>query len=583
MLTDTLFPWLKQLGLDEIQVNEETIIFGFSSLQTEGICPCCQQASADVHSSYQRRLADLPWGGSQVVLDVSVHKIFCSMPACPQKIFYERVEPVAVPYARRTQRLYEEQQQLGLALGGAVGARTAQRQGMPVSPATLLRQVRQSVLPVSTTPRKLGVDDWALRKGTSYGTILVDLERHQPVDLLPDRSAETLSRWLQAHPGVEMITRNRAKEFIEGASQGAPTAIQVADRFHLIQNLREMLQHLLERHQAALRAATKTGITLPIPAESDQSLDTVVATSLQAVRPPYPAPANVTASPVKQTKASQQREAHRNQRLARYQQVRALHAEGLSQRVIARQLHISIHVVRHFLQADHFPERATRRPVASKLDPFLPFLEQQLAADHDNALQLWRELRDQHGYKGSRALVSRWVAHHRHLCPMLPSHFPKPKRRGKPPQPSSEHVTQRQPILSARQAAWLLLRPPEELDEAQAQFRQRLCDSAPQIKTVDSFAHEFIDLLHRRSSDSFSGWLTRAEATEIPELVSFVTSLRSDYAAIAAALSYPDSNAQCEGQVNRLKLIKRSMYGRAKFDLLCLRVLLSGQPSLHQK
>lgn len=291
----------------------------------------------------------------------------------------------------------------------------------------------------------------------------------------------------------------------------------------------------------------------------------------------------MTASPVQPTKASLQREAHRNQRLARYQQVRALHAEGLSQRGIARQLHMSIHVVRHFLQADRFPERATRRPVASKLDPFLPFLEQQLAAGHDNALHLWRELHDKHGYKGSRSLVSPWVAHHRQLCPKSTPNSPKPKRKGKPPQPSSEHVTQRQRILSARQAAWLLLLPPEQLDEAQAHSRQRLCDDSPQIKTVYSLAHEFIDLIHHRSPNSFTDWLRRAVATKIPEVVSFATSLRSDYAAIAAALSYPDSNAQCEGQINRLKLIKRSMYGRANFDLLRLRVLFSGQPSLHQK
>jgi transposase len=277
--------------------------------------------------------------------------------------------------------------------------------------------------------------------------------------------------------------------------------------------------------------------------------------------------------PVKETKAGQQRTTHRNQRLTRYQQVRALHAEGLSQRAIARQLGFSIHVVRNFVQADQFPERATRRPVVSKLDPFLPYLRQQLTASHDNALQLWRDLCDQQGYTGSRALVSRWVAHHRHLCPPPAVDAPTPKRRGKPPLASSESAAYRPRILSARQAAWLLFRSAEELDEDQEQYRLRLCQHSPTLQTVYALAQEFIHMLRQRTPGAFDDWLTRAEATTIAELQSFAAGLRRDYAAVRAALSKVESNGQVEGQVNRLKFIKRSMYGRANFDLLRLRVL----------
>lgn len=219
--------------------------------------------------------------------------------------------------------------------------------------------------------RKLGVDDWALCKGKNYGTILVDLERQQPVDLLSDRSAATLARWLQEHPGVELITRDRAKDYMEGASQGAPTAVQVADRFHLLQNVREMLQQLLERHQAALRAATQSESSSPLAPFGDLpevTTSTVDGETDPPAPPTLPAPAPVV--PVKETKAAQQRTAHRNQRLARYQQVRASHAEGVSQRKIARQLGFSIHVVHNFIQAD----------------PFLPYLRQQL---HRFAGTLW--------------------------------------------------------------------------------------------------------------------------------------------------------------------------------------------------
>ncbi|NJN47767.1 MAG: ISL3 family transposase [Candidatus Competibacteraceae bacterium] len=575
MLTNLLLPWLTWLDLDEIYTDEQQIAFMLTSTQCAA-CPQCHQPSHATHSQYQRRIADLPCAGMTVGLQVQVRKFFCRNPACRQVVFSERLSSLAAAYARRTQRLSQEQQRLGLDLGGEVGARTAQRQGMPVSADTILRLVRQAALPELSTPRKLGVDDWAIRKGTTYGTILVDLERHKPVDLLPDRTAATLERWLKEHPGVEIITRDRANDYAEGASRGAPDAIQVADRFHLLQNVREMLQRLLDRHQAALRAAAmaeqadnSAGVTLTAapepPADSHRSPFVNHAThplSLEKAAPAATLP-----------KAERQRQIRRAQRLERYQNVRELHKAGVSQRAIARQLDMSFRTVRAFVKADQFPERATPRPRASKLDPFLPYLRQQLAAGGDNGMQLWRNLRDQYGYTGSRALVSRWVAQHRHLNPKTPFATPKPKRRGKPPLTPGEKPIRAKPILSARQAAWLLVRPPEDLEAVDRQRLQRLCLHASEVQTAYELAQEFIQMVRTRTAASFDDWLLRLEAAKIPELQSFAAGLRRDQAAVCAALSLPESNGQVEGQINRLKFIKRSMYGRAKFDLLRQRVL----------
>lgn len=575
MIINLLLPWLTWLDLDEICVDEQQIAFMLTSRQP-AVCPNCDQPSQRMHSHYQRRIADLPCAGLRVALQVQVRKFFCQNAACRQVVFSERLASLAAPYARRTQRLCQEQQRLGLDLGGEVGARTAQRQGMPVSADTLLRLVRQAVPPALATPRALGVDDWALRKGTTYGIILVDLERHKPIDLLPDRTAATLERWLQDHPGVEIISRDRANDYAEGASRGAPNTIQVADRFHLVQNVREVLQRLLERHQAALRAATAAAQTEHIAAATSTA-----APELVADNPPTPAVNQATDStslvragrPAKLPKAEQQRQLHRAQRLARYQNVRKLSRAGMSQRAIARHLDMSIHTVRAFVKADQFPERATRRQVTSKLDPVLPYLRQQLAEGQDNAMQLWRDLRDQHGYTGSRPLVSRWVAHHRQLNPKTPFAAPTPKRHGKPPARPGEKSIPPKPILSARQAAWLLVRLPEELEAADRQRLQRLCQHAAEVQTAYELAQAFIQMVRQRTVALFDDWLACVEASNLPELQSFAVGLRRDYAAVRAALSLPYSNGQTEGQINRLKFIKRSMYGRAKFDLLRQRVL----------
>lgn len=575
MLTDLLLPWLSWLDLDDILADENRIMFHLTARQVAA-CPLCSRPSEAVHSWYQRHLADLPCAGMAVGLRMQVRKLFCRYQDCEQIIFCERLPQLAAPYARRTARLHNEQRQIGFDLGGEAGMRAARRQAMPVSAATLLRLVRNAALDERPTPRILGVDDWALRKGQVYGTILVDLEEHRPVDLLSDRSADTLARWLQAHPGVEIISRDRANDYAEGATRGAPDAIQVADRFHLFQNLREMVERLLARHQAALRAATATDGTAE--AESRASTEAGAADN-GGSDPLAQAAAAVIATPdgkgnaaaKRLTKPELDQERRRAQRQARYDKVRELHAAGMSRRAIARHLGMSIHTVRTFVTADQFPERATKRKLPSKLDPYLPYLRQQLAAGNDNASQLWRHLRDEFGYPGPRPLVARWVAKHRYLCPRPSPAQPKSIRRGRPTvaAPQSPQV----PVLSARQASWLLVRRPADLDESDSLRIKRLCQQAPELQAAYSLVQEFAEMLRHRQSSHFDDWLARAEASGTAELQGFAAGLRRDHAAVFAALSLPVSNGQVEGQVNRLKTIKRSMYGRAKFDLLRQRVL----------
>ena len=251
-----LLPDVNLLRLDGVVIDAEGVTIRATSWQDAVCCPVCGQPSQREHSRYIRRPRDLPCIGRALRLQLTVRRFFCDNAACPRQTFAERLPGVVRVSARRTERLAELQRQIGLALGGEAGARHAAQLDVPVSPDTLLRLISETTEHPRVTPRALGIDDWAWRKRQRYGTILVDLERHCVVDILPDRSADTVADWLQAHPGVEIISRDRGGIYAEGARRGAPEAVQVADRWHLLANLREALERLLIRQHTALPRVT---------------------------------------------------------------------------------------------------------------------------------------------------------------------------------------------------------------------------------------------------------------------------------------------------------------------------------------
>src|SRR3954462_15148607 len=217
-----------------------------------GRCPDCGQASRAVHSRYGRSPADLPSLGRAVSLDLRLRRFYCRNAACPRRTFAERLPELINPYARRTCRLAEAQGRVGAALGGEGSARLLQHLSMPASADTVLRLIRSLPLLEPARPRVVGVDDWALRKGRTYGTIVVDLERRRVLDLLPDRTAETLADWLRHQPVVAVVARDRSTEYARGIALGAPGAMQVADRWHLLANVRQVLERWLAGSHARL-------------------------------------------------------------------------------------------------------------------------------------------------------------------------------------------------------------------------------------------------------------------------------------------------------------------------------------------
>ncbi len=283
-LTAIILPDPVGLHLDDVVLDGEVVILSVTSMQAETHCPVCGQPSSRVHSSYVRHPSDLALTGHRVRLLLTIRRFFCANGTCVRKTFAERLPGVLKPFARRTNRLAATLGFLGQALGGEAGSRQAVQLAMPVSPDTLLRLVCHNDFPPAATPTVLGVDDWAWKKGQTYGTILVDLEQQRVVDLLPDRSADSLVEWLQQHPGVQIISRDRGGIYAEGARRGAPDAEQVADRFHLLKNLREALEPLLSREHAHLPKivipATKSPAALPTAPQAEPAAASTIGPAM---------------------------------------------------------------------------------------------------------------------------------------------------------------------------------------------------------------------------------------------------------------------------------------------------------------
>jgi transposase len=351
-----LLPDATALRLEACDVDDTTaqITLRVQSTQTNAPCPLCATPARRIHSDYGRTLADLPWAQYRVCLQLRVRKWFCRNRACQRRIFTERLPTIATPWARRTLRLAQRLVALGMALGGKAGMRLGQQWDLAVSRNTLLRGLRRQPAPSFPTPRVLGVDDFALRKRHTYGTILVDLERRQPVALLPERTAEPVAQWLREHPGVEVIARDRSSAYADGARQGAPSATQVADRFHLLQNLREALDQVFSTHSQALDAVNVLVHQQPVP----------LPDGAMAV----PVPPHDISLPAQQRAVQRQ-----GRRQALHTQVWALHRQGWTAPAIAQHIGMSLRTVQRDLQSATFTGRKRRSDHGeSVLNPYKP-------------------------------------------------------------------------------------------------------------------------------------------------------------------------------------------------------------------
>jgi transposase len=429
---------LEAWSIDEPQAQ---VILLISSTQANTRCPGCDVPARHIHSRYTRTLADLPWGGYRVTWRLRVRKLFCRNPACARRIFTERLPGLVAPWARRTLRLAARLLAMGLALGGAAWVRLSRHFGLTVSRNTLLRMIRRAPCHAISSPQVLSVDDFALRKRHSYGTILLDLEQGRPLALLPDREAATVAEWLQAYPGVEVIVRDRAEAYAEAARLGAPAACQVADRFHLLHNLAEVLTDVFRAHtpQLARINAQCTAVPTPLHDPADPAAGSGLATVPLA--PPQPS-----------IRAAALAAARRAQRVAQYERVWTYHRQGWTLDAMAHQVGLSRRTVQRYLQSPTFPERQPRHGRdRSLLDPYKATLLAGWNSGCRNGWHLFRTIRRQ-GFQGQYGIVALYVRRMRQAQGLAPG-----QRRSTRPLPAVTEVPRR--LLTPRRATWLVLRP----------------------------------------------------------------------------------------------------------------------------
>ena len=547
MFSSPFLPLPTGLQIATTTLRDDLLIVQVVSTNMKSYCPLCFCLAERRHSQYTRVVADLPCAGFRMQLILHVRRFFCDHADCIRKIFTERLPAFVLPWARLTVRLCEALQSLGLATCGELGTRLAERLAIQTSPTTILRRIM--VLPTLAVEwvSELGIDDFSFRRGRKFGTILVDIQRHKVIDLLADRKAETAKVWMKAHPEIKIVSRDRGGEYAAGAREGAPQATQIADRFHIYKNLVEAVALILARCRAEIRKNAQPALQEELHEEVPEP-PLFACAEVISVENWKPAPALCD---------ERKRLTRRAERHDRYQQVIELHTQGLGVTEIARRVGLSRRTIERWIKEGSFPETKRRRKRRSVFDPYAEYVLKRWEAGCENGLQLWQEIKDQ-GYQGSAPTVYRFLISLR-------------KKQRIIWKPEVPHAPLQD--FSANEAVWLFARDPTDLDEKEQETLRMICQASETARTTYQLVQEFRSILHHREGEKLDDWLANVTKSRIRELRSFVLGVEQDKTAVVAGLTFPQNNGMVEGNVNKLKLIKRMMYGRAEFPLLRQRVL----------
>ncbi len=527
MSLQILFPHLRGFRLLSARREAKRLILSCERVTRTALCPVCGTAAHRIHSHYERTVRDLSIQNVQVILHLHVRKFYCDQPNCARRIFTERLPQVTPPHGRFSFGLRQFLSQLGREQGGASAARSAALSGVQVTPRAILRFMHALPLPPIAAPRIIGLDEWAWKRGQCYGALIVDLERKKPIALLPDRSKPTVVHWLKHHPTIQVVARDRSKEFAAAIKEALPKALHVADRWHVAKNLTEHLDKVVSARWKQLTKASGEA----------EPLSEAVPASAPAHRP-------------RQSPGE-----------ARYQQVLALRETGLPTKTIAKRLGVEQRTIQRWLAEGHGPYAGPRKPRRSPHDWSTRYLRERWEAGERNGTLLWEELKVQ-GYTGSmRSVYRRLVKWREH-----------PRERGWPVSPESIPRSPLEDVTPGKVVGWMLARPGELRPETEAQL-DRITQTDDTLAQARELTHDFLDLIRHQSGEGLDTWLEDVRASTVRQFHTFARSVERDKPAILAGLTLPYSTGPVEGHINRLKLIKRQAYGRAGLSYLQHRFL----------
>ncbi|WP_306224614.1 ISL3 family transposase [Bosea beijingensis] len=495
------------------EIDGDRAVVSVHATAPTGTCPSCGCCSRRVQSRYWRRASDLPIAGLRVDLRVRVRRFWCDAVLCGRRIFAERFgDDVLAPMSRRTGRLEMIVHQLGLVLGGRPAASFAERLMVPVSNDTLLRVVRRKAQLPSDTLLVIGIDDFAWRRNHRYGTIVCDLERRRTVTLLPDREPATSEAWLRRHSSITIVARDRGGGYSEAAAKALPAAEQVADRWHLMENASRAFLDAVRKSMRQIRSV-------------------IGATEIN--------PALLTSAERLQYEGYQRREETNAA-------VMAMFSDGVPIKRIVKRTGLARDTVRRIVRGQRSDMFRTRQ---SSLDEMLPWLEAQWDAGKRNAAELWRTMRAR-GFRGSLRVVSEWAT-----------------RRRRAEKTDAGTLAR---IPSARTIARFMTNGRDKLSKAETVLIAAIETGLPQLVKAREVIADFHQMIRTRGVAAMTLWMERAADSLV---ASFCSGVRKDEAAVRAAITSPWSNGQTEGQITKLKLVKRQMYGRGKIDLLQARLV----------
>lgn len=511
-------------------VSPDGITLHLRATRKTALCPECLKRSRSVHSCRRRRIQHLPCSGRTLWLIFAIRHWYCRNPSCSRKIFAESLAPFAGPQQQSSALLQNLQHQLGLIAGGEAGRRAAVASGMQTSPDTLLRRVVQAPEQTEHRTRHVGIDEWAWHRGHRYGTLIVNLDTHRPLVLLPCREQRTLAAWFKKYPEIQVVSRDRGGIYALAARDGAPQAVQVADRGHLLKNIGDALERMMYRHMPLIRQ---------------------VATELS----PKKQVTETSLAPVSTLRLPERiKRQRRDKRYQRWAEVDCLHKKGHGIREISRITGLSRVTVRRWILSKAFPEISTKPPRPGLLDPWHEWLERQRINGNHNARQLWRAMVDA-GFAGSettvRDAVAKW-SKQSNVPAVSPGRLPSASR------------------VSRWLMPWRMIRGEENYA---SRFIESMCQKEPQLKMAQQLSLDFYRMLKTKNKSQLNQWFSDVSQSELVDLQRVAAGMEADASAIYEAISSKWSNGVVEGHVHRLKMLKRQMYGRAGFELLRRRVM----------